>query len=34
MDLKKELTRDNIIQLAIIIIMMAFLLFMLLVNYF
>lgn len=34
MDLKKHLTKDNIIQLVIIIILMAFLLFMVLINYF
>ena len=34
MDLKKHLTRDNIIQLIIIVILMAFFLFMVLINYF
>lgn len=34
MDLKKELTKENIIQLVIIVIMMAFFLFMVLINYF
>lgn len=34
MDLKKHLTRDNIIHLIIIVILMAFFLFMILINYF
>lgn len=34
MNLKSHLNRDNIIQLVIIVIMMAFFLFMVLINYF